>query len=77
MDDALRAYRSGHADGLTGRHDQRRAAEPGTGADYRTGLADGRLATFEKELLAAVRRALAGSPDSAGAQGPDGPGEQR
>ena len=60
MDEALRAYGDGHADGLAGLPDECRAAEPGTGADYRTGLADGQLARFEADLVAAVRRALHG-----------------
>jgi hypothetical protein len=56
MDDALRAYGSGHADGLAGAAEEGRLADP----DYRTGLADGQLARFESELIAAVRRALGG-----------------
>jgi hypothetical protein len=58
MDEALRAYGTGHADGLAGTSDGGRAADPGTGADYRTGLTDGRLARFEADLVDAVRRAL-------------------
>jgi hypothetical protein len=54
MDDALRAYGDGHADGLAGAGDEDRAADP----DYRVGLADGQLAKFENDLIAAVRRAL-------------------
>lgn len=58
MDDALRAYGAGHADGIAGTPDDDRAADPGTGADYRTGLADGQLMRFENDLVAAIRRAL-------------------
>ena len=56
MDDALRAYGDGHADGLAGDADQGRLADP----DYRTGLTDGLLVRFENDLIAAVRRALGG-----------------
>jgi len=58
MDDALVAYDAGHADGMTGRHDAGRAADAGTGPDYRVGLVDGQVAAFERDLIAAVRRAL-------------------
>jgi hypothetical protein len=58
MDDALRAYGAGHADGLAGTADEERVDDP----DYRTGLADGRLAKFETDLIAAVKRALGGDP---------------
>jgi hypothetical protein len=58
MDDALRAYGTGHADGLAGTVDDDRAADRETGADYRTGLADGQLAKFETDLVAAIRQAL-------------------
>jgi len=54
MDDALRAYESGRADGLAGRLDAGRATDP----DYRVGLTDGQLAVFETDLIAAVRKAL-------------------
>jgi hypothetical protein len=56
MDDALRAYGAGRADGLAGDADEGRLADP----DYRTGLADGQLAKFESELVAAIKRALGG-----------------
>jgi len=58
MDDALRAYGTGHADGLAGAVDEDRAADQETGADYRTGLADGQLAKFETDVVAAIRLAL-------------------
>lgn len=58
MDDALLAYDSGRADGLSGRHDAARAGDPGTGPDYRVGIVDGQLAAFEASLIAAVRKAL-------------------
>jgi hypothetical protein len=58
MDDALRAYGTGHADGLAGDADQGRLSDP----DYRTGLSDGQLAKFEDELVAAIKRALGGDP---------------
>ena len=58
MDDALRAYGAGHADGLAGHADENRLADP----DYRTGLTDGQLARFENELAEAVKRALGGDP---------------
>jgi hypothetical protein len=54
MEDALRAYESGRADGLAGRVEAGRAADP----DYRVGVADGQLAAFESELIAVVRKAL-------------------
>ena len=58
MDDALVAYDAGHADGRAGRDDAGRAADPGTGPDYRVGVVDGQVAAFEEALIAAVRRAL-------------------
>ncbi len=58
MDDALRAYEAGRADGLAGRHDLRRAGRPETGADYRVGMVDGQMAAFEAGLIDAVRKAL-------------------
>jgi hypothetical protein len=58
MDDALRAYGSGHADGLAGTPREDSARDPATGADYRTGLADGQLAKFEDDLVTAIWRAL-------------------
>jgi hypothetical protein len=58
MDDALRAYGAGRADGLAGDPDEGRLADP----DYRTGLSDGQLAKFEDELVAAIKRALGGDP---------------
>jgi hypothetical protein len=58
MDDALRAYGAGHADGLAGDADEGRVVDP----DYRVGLADGQLAKFESDLVAAIRRALGGDP---------------
>jgi hypothetical protein len=54
MEDALRAYESGRADGLAGRLDAGQATDP----DYRVGVADGQLAVFETDLIAAVRQAL-------------------
>lgn len=54
MDDALRAYESGRADGIAGRLDVAQAADP----DYRVGVADGELAAFERDLIAAIRKAL-------------------
>ncbi|WP_067506611.1 hypothetical protein [Actinoplanes sp. TFC3] len=62
LDDALYAYSAGHADGAAGRPDSHRAAHPGTGADYRAGLADGSVSAFQAELLKQVRRALGDSP---------------
>jgi hypothetical protein len=58
MDDALRAYEAGRADGIAGLRDQTMATEPDVGADYRTGLADGQLEVFQEQLLAAIRKAL-------------------
>jgi hypothetical protein len=58
MDDALRAYDVGRADGLAGLRDHIMATDPDMGADYRVGLTDGQLELFEKNLLAAVRNAL-------------------
>jgi hypothetical protein len=58
MDDSLAAYGAGHTDGQAGVRDLDRAGDPETGADYRVGLLDGRLAAFEEALVEAVRRAL-------------------
>jgi hypothetical protein len=58
MDDALRDYGSGHADGLAGKAGD----GPAENVDYRTGLADGQLAKFENDLVAAIREALGGEP---------------
>jgi hypothetical protein len=58
MDDAQRAYGTGRADGLAGTADDASAQHATTGPDYRTGLADGQLAKFETDLVAAIRRAL-------------------
>ena len=58
MDEALHAYGMGHADGMAGVPDDARASHPDTGADYRAGLSDGSHAAFERDLMAAVRRAL-------------------
>ncbi|GAB7050881.1 hypothetical protein [Catenuloplanes indicus] len=54
MDEALTAYADGHTDGLNGVRDETRDGDP----DYRTGLHDGQVAAFERDLLAAVRRVL-------------------
>lgn len=54
MDEALTAYADGHTDGLNGVRDETRSGDP----DYRTGLHDGQVAAFERDLLAAVRRVL-------------------
>jgi hypothetical protein len=54
MDDALRAYGTGHADGLAGRRDDTRTDDP----DYVTGLLDGQMVAFSEALIAAVRKAL-------------------
>jgi hypothetical protein len=58
MEDALAAYGAGHTDGHAGVCDATLAADPETGADYRTGLLDGQVVAFEEALLDAVRRAL-------------------
>jgi hypothetical protein len=58
MEDALRAYGAGRADGAAGRHDAALAEHPATGPDYRVGVADGQLEIFENDLIAAVRQAL-------------------
>ena len=58
MDDALRAYDVGRADGLAGMRDHIMATDPDVGADYRTGLSDGQLELFEANLIAAIRKAL-------------------
>ncbi|MDY7086292.1 MAG: hypothetical protein SYR96_14420 [Actinomycetota bacterium] len=54
MDDEIRAYDTGRADGIAGRRDNVKAGDPDTGADYRMGFLDGRIEVFH--LLAAVRR---------------------
>jgi len=58
MDDAFVAYRQGHADGRAGRADAARGGHPETGADYKVGVADGRLAAFEDALIDAIRKAM-------------------
>jgi len=58
VDDALLAYESGRADGLSGRHDAALAGDQRTGPDYRVGIVDGQLAAFEDALVAAIRRAM-------------------
>jgi|KBSSwiStaDraftv2_1062776.scaffolds.fasta_scaffold685858_2 hypothetical protein len=58
MDDAFVAYRQGHADGRAGRPDAARGADPETGADYKVGVSDGRLAAFEDALIDAIRKAM-------------------
>ncbi len=54
MDDTLHAYETGRADGIAGRRDVAKAADPATGADYRIGFLDGRIEVFR--LLAHVRQ---------------------
>ncbi|MET0423186.1 MAG: hypothetical protein ABW046_04900 [Actinoplanes sp.] len=56
MEDALRAYDTGRADGMAARRDATRAADPATGADYRIGFLDGRIEVFH--LHAQTRRLL-------------------
>ena len=46
MDEELRAYDAGRADGLAARRDNTRAADPRTGPDYRMGFLDARLELF-------------------------------
>ena len=58
MDDALRAYEVGRADGIAGLRDHVMATDPDVGADYRIGLTDGQLEVFQAQLLAAIRKAL-------------------
>jgi hypothetical protein len=58
MDEALRVYDFGRADGLAGRRDANLADDPMTRPDYLVGLVDGQLAAFEAALIAAVRKAL-------------------
>lgn len=55
-DFALQAYDEGRADGVAGREDHERGSDP----DYRVGLVDGQLATFENDLIAAIRKAMDG-----------------
>jgi hypothetical protein len=62
MDDALRAYNAGRADGGAERRDPAQAEHPTTGPDYRIGLLDGRLEVFR--LLARVRKILDGNENS-------------
>lgn len=54
MDDTLQAYETGRADGIAGRRDVAKAADPAIGADYRIGFLDGRIEVFR--LLAHVRK---------------------
>jgi hypothetical protein len=54
MDDILLAYHAGRADGIAGRRDTARTADPATGPDYRIGFLDGRIEVFR--LLAHVRK---------------------
>ncbi|WP_250034958.1 hypothetical protein [Paractinoplanes maris] len=55
-DFALQAYDEGRSDGAAGRLDRERVQD----ADYRVGLADGELETFEADLIAAIRKAMDG-----------------
>jgi hypothetical protein len=52
MEDALRAYELGRADGLGGRRDTSRAADPATGTDYRMGFLDARLEVYRMHAQA-------------------------
>ena len=61
MDEAIEAYATGRADGLAARRDQGRAADPGTGGDYRIGFLDGRLEVFR--LHSQVRKIVEESDD--------------
>jgi hypothetical protein len=61
MEDALQAYATGRADGLASHRDQQRAADPGTGADYRIGFLDGRLEVFR--LHAQLRKIVEDAGD--------------
>jgi hypothetical protein len=54
MDDTLNAYGSGRTDGIAGRRDPAKAADPATGPDYRIGFLDGRIEVFR--LLTHVRK---------------------
>jgi len=54
MDDTLLAYETGRTDGIAGRRDTAKAADPATGRDYRIGFLDGRLEVFR--LLSHVRK---------------------
>ena len=54
MDAEFRAYQSGRADGIAGRRDDIRTEDPATGADYRIGFLDGRIAVFR--MVAEVRK---------------------
>ena len=56
MDDLLKAYNAGRADGTAGRRDNDRSENPETGADYRIGFLDGRIAVFK--MLAEARKFL-------------------
>jgi hypothetical protein len=56
VEDALRAYETGRADGVAARRDATRAADPATGADYRIGFLDGRIEVFH--LHAQARRLI-------------------
>ena len=61
MQDALEAYLSGRDDGIAGTRDNVRTQDPATGADYRIGFLDGRVALFH--IHAEVRRWLAEEAD--------------
>jgi hypothetical protein len=54
MDEHLRAYLGGRADGLAAERDATRATDPGTGADYRIGFLDARIEVFR--MHAAIRK---------------------
>jgi hypothetical protein len=54
MDEELRAYEAGRADGAAARRDEERATDRVFGKDYRIGFLDGRLEVFR--LNAGLRR---------------------
>jgi hypothetical protein len=61
MDETLKAYSAGRADGIAGRRDAAGAADPATGPDYRIGFLDGRIEVFR--LLAHVRKIVEDADD--------------
>jgi len=52
MDDELRAYEAGRADGLAARRDAEQAGHPTLGRDYRIGFIDGRMEIYRMQASA-------------------------
>ena len=61
MDDELLAYFTGRDDGIAGKRNDEHTGHPATGADYRIGFIDGRIALFH--IHSQLRRLLSEDAD--------------